>query len=321
MRRLTDWLIYFVVRLFVCIVQAVRIETCHSLAKVLAVVACDVVRLRHDVTQDNLRHVFPEWTGRQRLNLTRQMWEHLFLMVCEIAHVPRKIHLTNFRRYIDLPRKRELVRYLVEPRPIVLVTGHFGNFEVAGYMAGLFGFPTFTIARTLDNPYLDRFVNKFRGANGQFILPKQGSAPYVEAILKSGGALSLLADQHAGPKGCWVEFLGRPASCHKALALFTLTSKAPLVVCYAKRTTGPLRFELSLVESADPLRWDESLSGVKPLTQWYNRKLEKLILDAPEQYWWVHRRWKSPPPKRGRSAPPPVPDNAAGGQSAPRRVA
>ena len=74
--------------------------------------------------------------------------------------------------------------------------------------------PTFTVARTLDNPFLDRFLNRFREAKGQFIVDKQGSAGQIDDVLARGGKLVLLGDQHAGPKGCWVDFFGRQASCH-----------------------------------------------------------------------------------------------------------
>ena len=116
-------------------------------------------------------------------------------------------------------------------------------------------------SRKLDNPYLDRFLNKFRGSTGQFILPKQGCAPQVEAVLQSGGTLSLLGDQHAGEKGCWVEFLGRPASCHKAVALFTLTSGAPQIVSYVRRLGRPMQFEIGVAGVADPQTWDSTSGG------------------------------------------------------------
>ena len=156
---------------------------------------------------------------REQRRLTRQMWEHLLVMVCEIAHAPRKIHDTNWRRHFHLHNGRRLVGHLLEERPTVLISGHFGNFEMASFMAGLLGFPSYSIARRLDNPYLHRFLNQFRSRNGQFILPKDGSAGQVDEILRSGGIIALLGDQSAGPKGCWVDFLGHPASCHKAIAL------------------------------------------------------------------------------------------------------
>lgn len=300
MQRITDIAAYLLVRLVICIVQAVRMETCQQLARVLAFLATDVFRVRGQVTDENLANVYPHWTAAQRRNVTRRMWEHLVIMVCEIAHVPRKIHETNWRRYITIVRKREMVSYLLDTRPLVIVSGHFGNFEVAGYTAGLLGFPTFAIARPLDNVYLHRFINRFRGSKGQFMLPKDGSGHLIQAVLESGGTLSLLGDQYAGPKGCWVDFLGRPASCHKALAVFTLAGGAPLIVSYAKRIARPLQFEIGVAGIADPANLDPELRGVKPLTQWYNHRLEELIRSAPEQYWWVHRRWKTEPRKKSK---------------------
>ena len=79
----------------------------------------------------------------------------------------------------------------LDDRPVVVVSGHFGNFEVGGVISGLLGFPTYSIARPLDNPLLDRFVNGFRGRTGQFILSKIGSAPQIDAIMRSGGTIAL----------------------------------------------------------------------------------------------------------------------------------
>ena len=304
MGRLTDWLAYVIVRVFVCLIQAMSLEACHTMSRILARFACDVVKVRHKIVDENIRHAFPRLTERQRRDFSRRMWEHLFLMVCEIAHAPRKVHETNWRRYFHIHRKAEMVGYLLDPRPIVLVSGHFGNFEITSYMAGLLGFPTYAIARRLDNPHLDRFVNQFRSSYGQFILPKEGSAGKIDEVLRSGGTISLLGDQAAGSKGCWVEFMGRPASSHKAVALFTLVSGAPLLVAYGKRIGGPLNFEIGMEGAADPMSPGEELAGVKSLTQWYNTILQRVILTAPEQYWWVHRRWKGEPHKRKRKRKP-----------------
>ncbi len=301
-KPLVDWLVYILIRIFICVIQSLPIEVCQTISKGLALVATDIVPLRYSVVEENLRHVFPDWDDAYRHRFIRRMWEHLFLMVAEIAQARRKIHETSFHDYVTFINKPLLVKYLLDPRPTVLVTGHYGNFEVAGYVLGMFGFPSFTIARKLDNPYLDRFLNEFRGSSGQYVLPKQGCAPQVEALLESGGTLSFLGDQHAGNKGCWTEFLGRPASCHKAVALFTLSSGAPQVVSYLRRRGKPLHFEIGVVGVADPETWDPQLAGVKPLTRWYNERMEEMILGAPEQYWWVHRRWKGQPPARRKRA-------------------
>lgn len=303
LKALIDWLAYAGIRIFICVIQALPLELCHNLAKGLAVVATDVVKLRYKVVDENLKHAFPGYSPADRRQFARRMWEHLFLMVVEVAQARRKIHETSFNRYVTFSQKPLLVRYLLDPRPTVVVTGHYGNFEVGGYVLGLFGFPTFTIARKLDNPYLDRFLNQFRGSTGQYILPKKGCAPQVQAVLESGGTLSLLGDQHAGNNGCWVQFMGRPASCHKAVALFTLSSGAPQLVSYMRRRQNrPMQFEIGLAGVTDPETGDDQVAGVKPLTQWYNEKMEQMIRAAPEQYWWVHRRWKGQPPVKRKKA-------------------
>jgi len=291
-KRLVDFLVYLIVRVLICLVQAMRIETGQTLARGLAWLFCDLVRIRARVVDDNLAHAFPELSAAQRRQLARQMWEHLFLLVLEVAHAPRKIHETNWRDYASLRGHAPLVRLLLSERPTLIVMAHFGNFEVSGYVLAILGFPTYTVARPLDNPYLDRFLNRFRGSTGQQIIPKNGGYDRILEVLAAGGTMAFLADQYAGPKGCWVEFFGRPASAHKAIALLALDNNAPLAVCSARRTGQPLHLEMRAEAIADPHQPDTELGSVRELTQWYTGRLEEIIRRTPQQYWWLHRRWK-----------------------------
>lgn len=303
-RRIGHWFVYLAVRIAVCVVQALRIETCQSLSRGISFLAQDVLRIRADIVDQNLRYAFPGWSARQRRQTARKMWEHLILLFCEMAHVPRKLHDTNWREHIHFSgdSRRQFVRLLLDPRPVTIVSGHFGNFEIGNYVLGMLGFPSFAIARPLDNPYLERFVKRFRRATGQQILPTHGSAQQIASILKDGHTLAMLGDQHAGWKGCFVDFFDRPASCHKAIAVFPLTSNGPLAVCYVKRGDRPMQFELGVAGVADPRVGGDHLAGIQELTQWYNHQLERLIRDAPDQYWWLHRRWKGHP-RRTRHGP------------------
>jgi KDO2-lipid IV(A) lauroyltransferase len=295
-----DFLVYLLVRMLVCVVQALRIESCAVLAGWFATLVNDVLGLRRTTVDENLRLAFPELSDAERRQLAWRMWEHLFLMLAEIAHAPRKIHDTTWRRYMRLVNRRAMMRAMFEDRPKVVVSGHFGNFELAGYTFGLFGFDTYAVARPLDNRFLDRFIREFRTIRGQHILPKNGSAGEIAELLEKRRTLGALVDQHAGPKGCWVDFFGHPASTHKAIALFSLTNDAPLLVGSARRIGGPMHFEIGMEFIADPRRPELAQNGVKELTQWFTRCLELSIRRAPEQYWWVHRRWKDAPPARGR---------------------
>jgi KDO2-lipid IV(A) lauroyltransferase len=228
------------------------------------------------------------------------MWHHLLLMVCEIAHLGRKIHETNWRKYVQIGNTREWIRAVGSTKPKVCVTGHFGNFEALGHVSNFWGIRTYTVVRTLDNPYLDRLVARFRQLMGQRLLPKNDSAGQADEVLQTGGLLALLGDQHAGKKGCVVDFLGRPASCHKALALFALLNHAPVLVVTCTRSGRPMRFLMQMDAIVQPETNPQQFGGVEELTQWYNDELAARIRQQPEQYWWLHNRWREVSGKKQR---------------------
>lgn len=298
--RSADWIAYIALRLVVLLITVIPIERCDRLCRLLAWLLTTRVKLRRGLVTDNLRLIFPHWSANSSDAVQREMWRHLLLMACEIAHAPRRIHRENWYEHFRIPDRAGILRVVLDLRPKVLVSGHFGNFELAGFLTGLFGIATTTIARPLDNGFIHDFVNRFRSMGGQHFLPKTGSSREIESLLQNGGALALLADQYGGPRGCWVDFLGHPASCHKALALFTLSSGAPMMVCSNTRTDKPLCFELNVLGVADPAT-PECPSAVQSLTRWYNACLEDAIRAQPEQYWWVHRRWRGEPPRRVKS--------------------
>jgi KDO2-lipid IV(A) lauroyltransferase len=292
---LIDAATYLAARAAIALVQALPLAACERIGRTLAVVLYDVIKLRRGVIDDNLRHAFPLLSPADREKIARGMWRHLVLMAAEIAHAPRKLHQTNWREHSRIPQIEQLVKLLLSNRPIVVISGHFGNFELAGYLLSLFGFTSHSIARRLDNPYLDAFVNRFRGRTGQRMVPKDGSGDEIARVLRGRGIVGLLGDQAAGRKGCWVQFFGRPASTHKAVAVLPLGADAPLVVSFARRLAEPLEYELWLEGVADPAAPGFALRDVEGLTQWYTDCLERVIRRSPEQYWWVHRRWKGAP--------------------------
>ena len=293
---LLEWLTYVVVRLSVCVIQTLHIDTVAWLARGLALVVHDVFRIRVRVTEENIAHAFPQLCREEQHRMARKMWEHMVVMVAEIAQASRKIHDTNWRNHLEMSPevRRQFVSRLLDPRPLIVLTGHHGNFEIGGLVLGLLGFPTFTVARPFDNRYIGRFVNKFRGAYGQYILSKYGSAKLIAVALEKGHVLGVLGDQDGGARGgCVVEFFGRSAACHKSIALFSLTADAPMLVTYTMRDRQPLRFKIGIMGVVDPANKDDPrVQGVSPLTQWYSSQLEQAIRIAPEQYWWMHDRWK-----------------------------
>ncbi len=293
----TDFAVYSIVRLVVGGIQTLPTDMGDTLCRSLAQIATGPIKIRKSLTEENLRRVFPAADDVARQQITFEMWHSLLLMVCEIAWAQRRLHLSNWKQHVTFRNNRELINYLLGTRPSVIVTGHYGNFELGGHVIGLMGISTLSIARKLDNRFLHRWVERFRGANGQMLVDKTGCADDVDRHLREGGILSLLADQHAGNKGCWVNFLGVPASCHKALALFTLSADAPMIVGATRRINQrPMQFEMCCVGIADPLHDPEQVcQSVTSLTEWYNARLAEAIGESVEQYWWLHRRWRTPP--------------------------
>ena len=297
---LKKFLIYLAIRSVIAVALVLPIDACSSLARKLAFLFNDFFRFRHKVIDENIRLVYQNLDFEQRKDMSREMWYHLIMMGFDIIHAPRKIHDTNWRKHVYIRDIKQMTNYLIDYRPLIAVTGHFGNFEIAGYVTGLLGMPSYSVARKLDNEFLDKFINDFRGLNGQFIIPKDGSATQIQEVLDSGAILTILGDQHAGKKGCWIDFMGRPASCHKAIALFSLGSGAPMMVSYCRHTKRPLHFEIGCTGIADPMLMPDTEKDVRKLTQWYNDRMADAIELAPAQYWWVHRRWKEKPVRKSK---------------------
>ncbi len=301
-RRLQHYFEYVVVRLLIATVQTLPEDCAEGLCRAGAWLLSDVLNVRGSTVGENLERVFPDHRPAQRRAIRRGMWRHLLLMLCEIAWAPRRLHRCNWKQHVRFEGTSQVLQYLLSPRPLVIVSGHFGNFEMGGYITGLMGIPTTTIARNLDNPHLHRYITRFRAAKGQWMVDKNGCAPQIDRHLSRGGILTLLADQHGGERGCWVDFLGHPASCHKGLALFSLTSRAPMMVGYTRRDGGPMQFVQGMTGVVDPVDETPVTSGVRQLTAWYNDRLAEVVMQSPDQYWWLHRRWR-PKPVRKRATP------------------
>jgi len=293
--RLTDVAEYVAVRVVICIIQALPRSACERWARRLSGPLAHGLGIRRDVVRDNLATALPHVTAADRSELARGMWEHLLLMVVEIAHSHRVIHRSTWRRYLRIHGMEELVRTMWLDRPKLILSAHYGNFEIAAFLYGVFGFRIFSVARELDNPLLDRFVTRFRESRGQTILPKKGSAPDVALLLEANGALGLLGDQAGGPRDCRIDFFGRPVRVHRAIGILALSAAMPVMVCTATRRGGLFSYDLRLEGCVDPTAGGVETADIRSLSQWYTGLLEKAIRREPAQYWWVHRRWREPP--------------------------
>ena len=289
-----DYLVYLIVRVFICAAQSISLDVSQRFAETLSVLFCDILRVRGKLVDTNLSHAFPELSKKKRKEIARQMWTHLFLMVAEVAHGPRQMHGLNWWRNVRIENGSKMFAALQADRPMILITAHFGNFEMGGYILGLLGYPTFSVARKLDNPYLNDFISSFRGQTGQYIIDKNEGYEDILTVLGQNGVMAFFADQSAGKKGAWINFFNRPASAYKAMALLSMQYDAPIFICFATRTDDrPMHFTMRMVDSLDPRELPPDVSTVQQITQWHASRLEEQIRLAPNQYWWLHNRWKT----------------------------
>jgi KDO2-lipid IV(A) lauroyltransferase len=295
--------VYLIVRLVVAVVQTLPFRWCNSLAGGLAWLLFKVNRRHREVARENLRHAFGAMLSEAEIQQTVQgVYFHFSRMLLEILHAPRRLCIQNWRDHVELVGGRDIVDGLLSDRPLLIVTGHFGNWEIAGYALGLLGFKTYAIARTLDNPYIDDFLRKFRQKTGQRLLAKKGDFDQMQDILKTGGVIATLADQDAGQRGLFVDFFGRPASTHKAVALMALEFSAPMVVVTVPNLGQPLQYSIRAQEMIRPEDFASKPGAVKSITERFTTALEQGIRQAPEQYFWLHRRWKHQPASKRRLA-------------------
>ena len=295
-RPAVDYLAYLAVRAVVAAAQAMTVEQSYAFADLLAKVLHAVDKRHRAIGVENLKMAFGDaYTDAERRQVVKNVYRHFCRMLMEMLHIPRKLRLGNYRDRITLVGHGPVIDRLLDGGPVIMLTGHFGNWEMAGYLFGVFGFPPHSVARTLDNPHLDKFLRSFRERTGQKMIAKKGGYDEMLAVLRGGGILSFLADQDAGQRGMYVDFFGRPASTHKAIALLAIEHHAPVVVGYARRIGPGFRYEVGCDAIIEPGEWTGTADDARLLTQRYTSALERIIRRDPEQYLWLHRRWKHQP--------------------------
>ncbi|MBV07831.1 lysophospholipid acyltransferase family protein [Rubinisphaera sp.] len=259
---------------------------------------------RYKVCRENLQTAFGDELDDERADrIILGMWIHLLRLIVEMIQLPRKLRRENFHECITFQDRHLAVTSLTSDRPVILLSGHFGNWEMSLVSFGLFGFRAGAVARALDNPHLHDWFRRFREQTGHYMILKSGASEEVSAEMESAGVVAMLGDQDAGPRGLFVDFFGKPASTFKSIGVLALQYDALICVGYARRLPDDFinsrwtRYEIGIEAVIDPR--DEDLAGdVQAITRRYSAALEQIVLKSPEQYFWVHRRWKSEPRKR-----------------------
>ena len=217
------------------------------------------------------------------------------MLAVDVLFTPKLVKKSNWRDYSRY-KNAEMTKWMMkEEKGLLLVTGHYGNFEIIGYLFGLFGFNIYSIARPLDNKLINKHLYEVRQQVGQKIIDKKGASQMMPQLLAEGATVCFIADQDAGRKGIFVDFFGRKASTYKSIGLLAIAHSIPIVVGYGRRIDNRFFFELGATRIIRPAEWADKDDPLEWITAEYTKAIEQFVREDPTQYWWLHRRWKHRP--------------------------
>jgi len=310
--RFLDWAAYAGVRLYCMVAQMFPIDTNLRTARWLGWVWYRLMARHRERAREHLRAALGSSLSDTQLDrIARKSMQQMTMMAVEVLFTPRLVNEWTWPRYIRLVRLQEALEILLAGRGAILLTGHYGNWELLGFALAALGFKVTAVMRPLDNPYLNDYLMKHRQERGLDLLYKKGATRSADDILAAGGTLCFIADQNAGRKGLFVDFFGRKASTYKSIGLLAIRHDVPIVVGYARRTSRRYEYEIGVSRIIYPDEWKGRDDELLWITQEYTRAIEAFVREAPEQYLWIHRRWKTRPPdeadthraQRGAGAP------------------
>lgn len=245
--------------------------------------------------QQNIQRAMPDLEPQAVDAMVEGSMQHFLQLAVEVMFTTRLIQTDSWSHRIKFKGMEEVMELILSDRPTILVTGHYGNWELLGYVLGLLGIDASAVARPLDNPLINDWAMGVREKKGMKIISKFGATDDMVNVMERGGTLGFIGDQNAGDKGLFVPFFNRLASAYKSIGLLAIRYDAPVVCGYAIRKGDDFNYEAGAADIIYPEQWKSQPDPLYYLTARYTRALENMVYLAPEQYLWIHRRWKSRP--------------------------
>jgi len=264
-------------------------------------------RLRRERCLTHIHSSLPQLGADEAANLCRLSMRHLLqTFLVELLFTPRLITPTTWPNYVRLGNVSHALATLTAARPAIFLSGHCGNFELLGFTLATVGFPMTALARPLDFPRINDWLLDVRQKRGMTILTKFGATDQAVSLIEQGQRVAFIADQNAGDRGLFVPFFGRLASAYKSIGLLAMRHDVPIICGFARRDKPDVfRYTLDMADIIEPTDWKNQPDPLFYITARYTRSIEEMVRQAPDQYFWVHRRWKSRPPHERAGKPMP----------------
>lgn len=252
--------------------------------------AAGALGARRRVAETNLALAFPGWSAAERERVLREHYREVGRVTAEYAHLDRLARAPAGEVFVDLHGLEALEG--LRGRGVVLMSGHYSNFELLGARVGRMN-PVDFLVRPLSNPGAEALISGIRARAGVGCLSTALGTRGIYDALAAGRWVAILGDQDARRRGCFVPFLGRPASTAAGPARVALRTGAPIVMGFAVRRADG-RFDLEVRGPLVPPEPDAP-GAVERLTALHTALLEERVRARPELWFWLHRRWKTQP--------------------------
>ena len=250
--------------------------------------------LRRRVAEANLARAFPERDAAWRRDVLAAHYRELGRVAADYARLPALVRAPREEVFASWTGEEHVRAALARGKGVVLLTGHFGHFELYGAASGHLT-PIAFMVKPLSNPGADAWLSKLRADAGVEQLPIGAGVRGVLKRLKAGGAIAMVADQDARRDGVFVPFFGIPSSTPTGPAWLSLASGAPIVFGTCVRVRDG-RYAAGFVPPLFPEGDANDPAAVLELTRRHTALLELAIRERPESWFWLHKRWKTAPP-------------------------
>ncbi|MFC1692128.1 lysophospholipid acyltransferase family protein [Candidatus Latescibacterota bacterium] len=267
------------------------IKYIYMFAKFLGMCSFYCLRIRRNATMANLRRALGNELNEADLKkIARDAYINIGMTFVEMLFIFNM--KTRIADMVDMSDIIYIKKHLELKRGLIFVSCHFGSWELNGAALAAYGIPITVVAKRQSNPYIDRFISKSRTEFGMKVIPHGAPVKHIVRALRNHEAVGLISDQDAGKKGIFINFFGSKASTPQGAAQLAMKYDVPIVVVVTVRIRPG--YNKSIFKEID-VRNDDT---VEILTQRYTKIMEDIIRRHPEQYFWMHRRWKTSPPEK-----------------------
>lgn len=293
-----NYLEFIVFKFFVLLARLLPFKIVQRLGKLFGIFMFIFIPYRKKVALENLKKSFPEKSDEEIRRILKLAYVNLGITFFEFMGFAN-LKISDFDGFVKLENFDVVVEALKKGKGLILMSGHFGNWELGAIATGIkIGKPLNVIVKKQRNKFVDREINKWRCWFGNKVIPMEKAFRESLRILSEGGIVALLADQSAPKEGLYVNFLGRPASTFTGPAIMSIRTGAPIVMGFAIRE-GNYGYRI-VFEKIDFTPSESEDENIIKLTQLHISMLEKYIRLYPDHWLWFHRRWKHQPPSEMR---------------------